>query len=197
MLIALDSDVSLLRRSLGPLPDPVVRPAFVVVSGLPGSGKSTFSRQLQERIPLAVVESDALRQVLFPQPSHSAEESNRLFAAVHRLVEHLLQEGVPTLLDATNLQERHREHLYHIADRLRAKLVLVWVEAPEAMVQDRLRHRELTPVPADHSTAGVKVYERMSPSAQRISRPHFTVNTGRNVSPALDKIVREVRRLKG
>ncbi|MBI2918833.1 MAG: ATP-binding protein [Chloroflexi bacterium] len=194
MLTVLESHVSLLRRSLGPLPEPVARPPFVVVSGLPGSGKSTFSRQLCQRVPLAIVESDALRQVMFPQPSHNAEESNRLFAAVHRLVEQLLQEGIPTLLDATNLQERHREHLYHIADRLRAKLVLVWVEAPDTVVQERLRQRKMTPGAEDHSTAGTEVYERMTPSAQRITRPHFTVNTGRDISLALDKIVREIRR---
>jgi len=186
--------VAVLRRNLGLLPEPVARPALVVVSGLPGSGKSTFSRQLAARVPLAIVESDVLRQALFPKATHSAEESNRLFTAVHRVVEDLLRDGVPVVLDATNLQERHREHLYHIADRLRAKLVLVWAQAPDSVVQERLRHRQAGSDAEDHSTADASVYQRMAPSVQRITRPHFTVDTSKDISPVLDKIVREIRR---
>jgi len=190
----LDRDVALLRQSLGDLPEPVARPPLIVVSGLPGAGKSTFSRRLAERLPLAIVESDMLRGVLFPHPSHSAEESQRLFQAIHRLIEQLLEAGVPTLLDATNLRERHREYLYHIAYRLQAKLILVWVQAPPSVVQARLQRREQATDPQDHSTAGWQVYKRMGSTAQRISRPYFAVDTSRDITPVLDKIVREVRR---
>ncbi|MBI2865775.1 MAG: ATP-binding protein [Chloroflexi bacterium] len=194
MQTTLERDVALLRQSLGPLPEPVARPPFIVVSGLPGSGKSTFSRQLAQRLPLAIVESDALRQVIFPHPAHSQEESNLLFAAIRRLVERLLSEGIPTLLDATNLQERHREYLYHIAYHLGVQLILVWVEAPESVVRERLQRREEGEDPQDHSRATYSVYSRMIPSAQKIARPHFTVNTSCDITPVVEKIVRAVHR---
>ena len=38
----LRNDVQLLRQSLGEFPEPVVKPPFIVVSGLPGTGKVLF-----------------------------------------------------------------------------------------------------------------------------------------------------------
>ena len=81
-------------------------PVLVVVSGLPGTGKSHFSSRLVEQVPLLVLESANLRQVLFPELTYSTVESARLFEACHQLMANLLEEGVPILLDATNLIRR-------------------------------------------------------------------------------------------
>jgi len=189
------SDKQQLLESLGQLPEPVVRPAFIVVSGLPGTGKSYFCRRLAERIPLIILESDAMRKALFPSPAYSAAESARLFQAIHHLIEQLLRRGIPIALDATNLSERNREHLYHIADRLNAKLILVRVEAPSEVVQERLRNRAEGPASEeDHSEADWAVFQKMKPSVQKIGRNHFAVDTSRDITPVLDKIVREVNR---
>ncbi len=64
-----------LLESLGQLPKPVAYPVLVAVSGLPGTGKSYFSRQLAGYIPLAILETDALRKELFPCPIYSAAEN--------------------------------------------------------------------------------------------------------------------------
>ena len=135
------SDVQQLTESLGQLPEPVVEPAFIVVSGLPGTGKSYFCNKLAERLPFIILESDALRKIIFPRPSYSPPESSHLFGAVHLLIERLLKKGISLILDATNLSERYREHLYSIADHLDAKLVLVRVEAPPQVVHERLKTR--------------------------------------------------------
>ena len=137
----LDSDVQRLMESLGQLPEPLVEPAFIVVSGLPGTGKSHFSSKLAERLSFIILESDALRKVLFPSPSYGLSESSHLFRAIHLLIERLLKRGVPLILDATNLSERYRERLYSIAYRLDVKLILVRVEAPPGVVQERLKAR--------------------------------------------------------
>ena len=41
-------DVERLREALAELPEPVARPFLIVISGLPGTGKSYFSRRLAE-----------------------------------------------------------------------------------------------------------------------------------------------------
>lgn len=187
-------DVLKLLQGLPPLPEPVARPVLVVVSGLPGTGKSRFARALAPRLPAAVLESDALRKRLFPQPTHGPEESVRLFAACHALAERLLRQGRSVILDATSLLERHREPLYHIADRTGAKLILVWVEAPPEVVRQRLARRREGDSPEDNSEAGWAVYERMRPQAEPIRRRHFVVDTSRDITSALAKILREARR---
>ena len=186
------SDVRLMIESLGEMPEPVVKPAFIVVSGLPGTGKSYFCNKLAERLPLMILESDVLRKVLFSPPSYSLAESSRLFRALHRLIEKLLDRGIPLILDATNLSERYRERLYSIADRLDARLILVRVEAPPEIVQKRLEDRQGKGVST--SDADWEVYQRMKPSVQKILRNHYAVDTSRDITPVLGKIEREVRR---
>jgi len=188
------SDVQRLSESLGQLPESVARPAFIVVSGLPGTGKSYFCSKLAERLPFIILESDALRKVLFPSPSYSSQESSRLFQTCHHLIEELLKRGVPLILDATNLSERYREHLYRIADRLDVKLILVRVEAPPQVVHERLKTRQEGVDSVSKSDADWTVYQRMKPSIQYIRRNHYAMDTSRDITPVLDKIIREAKR---
>lgn len=179
---------------MGELPEPVARPVLIVVSGLPGTGKSHFSRKLSERLPCVIVESDAQRKRLFSSPSYSSGESQRLFAACHRLIEDLINAGVTTVLDATNLVEHHRERLYHIADRLRAKLIVVQLEAPQELVHERLQGRMRRVAADDNSEADWTVYQRMTGKAEAIRRNYFAVDTSGDITPAIDRVVREAKR---
>ena len=192
--MTLAEDIETLKRSLGELPEPTVNPAFVVVSGLPGTGKSYFCRKLAERLPFPILESDNLRKVLCPAPDYSPEESSRLFEACHRLIEELLRKGIPLIFDATNLVEHHREYLYRIADAAGAKLVLVRVEAPPDVVRRRLHERAATSHRQDKSDADWRVYQKMRESVQPMRRRHFAVDTSRDITPVIDKVVREAGR---
>ena len=179
-------DVDEILRSLRPAGPPRSSPALVVVSGLPGTGKSSFCRDLRHRTGAVILESDSLRKLLFPRPSYSWQESRRLFDAIHAAIERLLQGGVSAILDATNLVERHREPLYEIAEIAGARLVLVEVTAPPEVVVSRLASR------SGVSDADVAVYQRMRRSAEEIGREHFVVDTSQPTRPLLDAISREM-----
>lgn len=185
-------DARRIEECVRPLPPPRSTPALVVVSGLPGSGKSYFCRRLASRHPIARLESDALRQALFGQPTHSPEESRRLFAACHYVLERLLGAGISALLDATNLREVHRRQLYAIADRHGVKLVLVSLRAPAAVVEERLAARARRADPADLSDAGAEVYQRMRSLDEPIGRPHIVVDTSADIEPAVEAVLREL-----
>ena len=194
MVSQLVSDLQRLTDGLGELPEPVVKPAFVAVSGLPGTGKSYFCAKLAERLSFVILESDALRKALFSPPSYSPEESARLFRTLHLLIERLLKKGIPVILDATNLSERDRERLYNIADRLDARLILVRVEAPPELVYQRLKARSNGENSGNNSDADWEVYRKMKPSVEKISRKHYAVDSSRDIAPVLAKVVREASR---
>lgn len=181
-----------LLESLGPLPEPAAKPFFIAVSGLPGTGKSYFCRRLVEKLPAVLLESDALRKALFPAPSYSAAESASLFRSVHALIERLLAKGISVVLDATNLSERNREYLYNIADKAGARLILVQVSAPPRLVRERLEKRQ--EAASEKSDADWQVYEKMKASVEKIQRKHYVVDTSKDISPAVERIVREALR---
>jgi len=190
----LTADVKQLMDSLGKLPEPSVTPVLIIVSGLPGSGKSYFSRRLAERLPLPIIESDAMRQILSQKPNYSQTESERLFRACHMLIGDLLRKGISIIFDATNLIERNREQLYRIADSADAKLIIVRLEAPPELVRQRLERRQTEPDQNDKSDANWKIYQKMTATSEKIRRNHFAVDTSKDIAPAIEKTVREARR---
>ena len=70
------------------------------------------------------------------------------------------------------------------------KLVLVRVEAPPWVVRERLKARWENL--ESKSDADWVIYQRMKPSVQKIRRNHYAVDTAWDITPVLDKIVREV-----
>lgn len=188
----LERDVRVLEEALGELPAEPARPAVVVLSGLPGAGKSHLARELVKRRPFAHLDSDRLRRALFKRPAYTQAEHARLFNAYHELMGRLLRRGVSVVCDATNLREAHRRPLYEIAEKHGARLVVVQVEAPPTVAKQRLERRLAGGEALDLSEAGPEVYARMRAEAEPIRREHIVVDTSGDIGWAVERILREV-----
>lgn len=178
-------------QSLGPLPTARPNPALIVISGLPGTGKTAVARELQRRTGAVVLESDALRRLLVERPSYSWQESRRLFRAIHAVAERLLSEGIPVILDATNLAEAHRLPLYNVAERCGARVLVVEVTAPAQVVRSRLVERAAGGIA---SAADIAIYERMAAAREEIPERHFVIDTSKPYERLLRMIARETKR---
>ena len=191
-------DSDRLYASLAPLPAPGSSPVLIVLTGLPGAGKSHFCRELARLLPsLITLETDSLRFTLFDAPTHSEHENARIYGAIHRVIARLLQGGHTVAADATNLRRRNRRRLYRIADAANARVIVVALAAPEDVIRQRLSRREeamaMSGRADDNSTAGNEVYDRMSLTAQPVRRSHVRVDSSRDITPALMDVVATVR----
>lgn len=164
-------------HSLGPLPASTDPPTLVLTAGLPGSGKSTFVRRLAPAIGATILESDALRRLLYERPQHGATESRRLFGAIYGATRRLLSAGVSVVIDATNLRESERLPAYEIAAATGARLAVLYFTAPEAVVTERLERRLADTERLDASTAGIEVYYRMADREEPPARRHWRIDT--------------------
>ena len=76
-------------------------------------------------------------------------------------------------------------------------LLIVELTAPEHLIRQRLSQREAHTAAGhatdDNSTAGIDVYERMIRSAQLIRRDHITIDTSRDITSALNKVVAQLQ----
>jgi predicted kinase len=134
--------------------------------GLPGSGKSTLARRVAPLLPAVVLESDALRRRFFEYPSHDRAESKALFSAIHDALRTLLAQGVSAIVDATNPKQSDRRPLEVVARMSRARLLCVYLTAPPATIEERLRRREELLAPGVPNEAGIEVYRRMVQTMQ-------------------------------
>ena len=181
-----------IKASLGNLPDPVLKPALIIVCGLPGTGKSYLSRKLAERILACIIETDAIRKLLWEKPVYNAEESALLFKICHQLIFELLKQGITVIFDATNLIEYHRERLYNIGEKTNAKIVVVTTRAPEQVIKKRLDARKYQVAETEKSDADWSIYETMKPGVQMIGRNFISADTSGNITEVIDKIIRVI-----
>ena len=103
----------------------------VWLTGLPASGKSSITRelvkQLQARgVTAVVLESDAMRKVLTPEPSYSGEERDRFYRALASIGEVITRSGTNVIFDATANRREYRDR----ARRLINKFIEVYVACP-------------------------------------------------------------------
>ena len=193
----LEADVETLRRSLPPPPPPVPNPYLVLLCGLPGAGKTHFSRLLAAEVPVQMIESDAARKTLSGIPAYNSDENRRVFAACRRLLQDLLEDGVPVLLDATNVTERDRTYSREAASAKGADVVVVEVTAPETLIAKRLKRREQGKTKDGASEAGWDVYRRMKAREQPVVGPHFVVDTSKDIAPSVRKIADKLNSING
>ena len=194
MLDRLDRFVGKIEDGLANTDETTARPVLIMLSGLPGTGKSSLARRLVEILPFVIIESDWVRKTLFPQSQYTGEESYWVHRTCHALMTKLLRKGVRVIYDATNLHERHRELVYRLADSAGARLVIVKTVVPEEVASERLRGRHEDG--GDHrdiSDADWRVYKRMARRADPIGRNYIVVDTTEDLEPAITKILRLMR----
>lgn len=182
---------TLLQRLSRP-PASATRPALVMMSGLPGTGKSYLARLLAARLPVVIVETDWVRKSIYAHPTYSAKESFVVYQLAYRLIEAILAEGQRVIFDATNMRERSRRVVYDIAEKVGAVLVIVHVVAPPSLVRERMERRQQFPVPGELSDADWSVYQRFAAQEEAIRRPHVEVDTSQPLEDAVEEIIRRM-----
>lgn len=186
-------DTEKLRRAIvQKLPPKSERPAIIILVGLPGSGKSHFAARLLEKIPAVVLESDYLRKTLVRRPVYSQWEHIRLFRAIHELVKKLLTAKFIVVMDATNLTEHYRRPLEAIARDVKAKSIIVYIDTPREVAENRLLERSTRQ--DGYSDADWAVYQRLETTIEPIKNPHFHIGTPMDISLVIDKIVSEIEK---
>lgn len=184
--------IAKVERVLTGSQETTAKPVLLLLSGLPGTGKSFLARRLAEALPFVIIESDVVRKILFPQPLYTAQESHWVHRTCHALMARLLKRGVRVIYDATNLIEYHRELVYRIAQKAGARLVVVKTVASEEVVRERLRARQEEA--RELSDADWRVYRRMASRQEQVSHPHLVIDTSEDLEEAVAKVLRFIRR---
>jgi aminoglycoside phosphotransferase family enzyme/predicted kinase len=149
-------------------------PRLLITSGVVGSGKSTVARAVAARLGAIVVRTDAVRKRLVGlTPTergageiYTPEMSRRTYEECLRVAGEMLAAGWPVLVDGTFTTQDERARARALAARAGVPLAVLWCDAPDAVLADRLRRRAADP--GEVSDAGP---ELLAPHRARYERP--------------------------
>ena len=131
------------------------RPRLIVTSGVMGSGKSTAARLAAARLEAIVVRTDAVRKRLAGRPLrervaagfgeglYTPEMSRRTYAESLRLADELLASGWPVIVDGSFSHAAERAEARAVAAARGVPFAVLWCDAPDAVIAERLRRRAL------------------------------------------------------
>lgn len=113
------------------------KPQLYLLVGFPGSGKTTVAKIIRDTCGAEHLWTDWERLTMFDQPTHSAEESNKLYGYLNNVVQDMLGHGKSVIFDTSFNFLKDREHLRSIANAQGADTTVVWVTTPKALSKQR------------------------------------------------------------
>lgn len=80
---------------------------FIMLAGIPGSGKTEYAKNLNQEEDFAVCSSDKLRKLLY-KDINDQDHNDEIFRILHEMIIDALKRGVNVVYDACNINSKRR-----------------------------------------------------------------------------------------
>jgi uncharacterized protein len=169
------------------------RPVLVITHGLSGSGKTTATDVISERLGAVRVRSDLERKRLYgvaplgrsgsglDRGIYTPQATAATYERLAQLAQGLLESGYAVVVDAAFLQRAERDAFHALARRCAERFVILDCQAPQAVLRERIARR--LGVGKDASEATLSVLKRQLATREPLVRKELeaalTVDTTR------------------
>ncbi|OGD12964.1 MAG: hypothetical protein A2W20_03950 [Candidatus Aminicenantes bacterium RBG_16_66_30] len=150
---------------------------MIIMTGLPGTGKSTVAAALARELGAEVLSTDRIRREAPRPPGFSRAEKGGVYERMFIRAERRLRAGRSVVLDATFYRERLRASALSVGRRAGTCAFVVEVVCPERTVRERM-DRRLRAVRGSRP-AGFEVHRIIRRSFEPVRGKHFLLDTAR------------------
>ena len=178
------------------------RPTLWVVCGMPGSGKSTISRELSRMFGIKTLNSDVIRKELFGMkpvdPSdmpfeegiYSKGASGLTYGKLLLLAQEEIEKGKSVILDATYGNKHHRDEVLRMARDKDANIIFIECVLKEKLLKERLSNRKTEFSVSDARPSHFEYFKkRFEPLNEVGDAMHIRVNTEKPLEECMQKIL--------
>ncbi len=185
-------------------------PVLILLHGVSGSGKTTYSQQILEQLGALRVRSDVERKRLHSVPIYetpsnfeetgldeglySPDATRKTYDRLKSLAADLLKGGFRVIVDATFRSRQRRSAFREMAEERGVPWVLMHFTAPEEVLRKRVEQRSSDSEPTA-SDAGPEVLEAQLANRDSLTeeeREH-TITVRTHEDPSAEKMVRRIR----
>lgn len=145
---------------------------IVIVCGLPGVGKTTFSKKLSPLINAVILSTDKIRKELLPSPTYEKEERKLIYDVMILLAKYIHDSGTNCILDATFNREESRTEVKKKLGIQDEGFFVIECMCPENIIISRIKERK-----NDYSDANVEIYQKMKKIYESVKGKHITIDT--------------------
>jgi predicted kinase len=163
---------------------------IIIVSGLPGSGKSYFAEHLAAKLGAIYINSDQMRLLMHASGKYSLEDKLVVYKEMLLNTTKALEENRDVVVDATFYHHTMREMFVRLAYGYNIILRVIDVTADEDLIRQRLVK------PRKYSEADYSIYEKVRDDFEEITIPHLVLkstndNLGMMLKTAMEYIKSE------
>jgi predicted kinase len=161
---------------------------WVLLAGLPGTGKSTLARVVAARLGGTILDKDKVREALFPAPmtDYTREQDDLCVRAMLEAARYLTERGRAEFIfidGRTFSQHQQIDEVIGAAEQAGARWRILHVTCSDAVAEIRLSH----PDPKNPAkNRDVALYRRVKASFEPIAYPKLDVDTTEGVDAVVE-----------
>lgn len=156
---------------------------LIVVTGLPGTGKTTIAEALAKEADAVVFSTDKIRKMIFEKPIYDEEDKRIVYNTLFSQTKKYLTVGKNVILDGTFYTKVLRERAKEVGKSFSEKVFFVYCDTPEELLKERIDKRK-----DEFSDADYSVYLKMKKIFEEFEGDVIIIDTSNPVNTNIDII---------
>jgi len=125
---------------------------LIMITGLPGSGKTTFAKALAESLNAVHLNTDIIRGRMGKRGQYNEMDKSMIYAKMLKQTESYLHRGADVVVDATFYKGALRKPYKRLAKKYKKQLSWIVVQAAESVIKERMQQKK------QYSEADFEIY---------------------------------------
>ncbi len=144
---------------------------LIMVTGLPGTGKTTYAKTLADSIGGRHFNTDIIRDQLNMRGQYDEASKRMIYEALFKHTQSCLKRGLPVVVDGTFFRKELREPFVDLAEELNCSIFWVEIKADEPIIKERVSQKR------EFSEADYEVYLKIKEAFEPIEGEHLTLQS--------------------